>query len=548
MKKLEKGEDYDLIDPATKKAVNRLNTKQVFELMVKMAWKNGEPGLILIDRMNEFNPTPKIGMFESTNPCGEQNLLPNESCNLGSINLSRMLKEKDGKFEVDWEKFDNTVDSAVHFLDNVIDQNRFPLPAIEEATLANRKIGLGVMGWADLLIKLNIPYNSKEAVNFAETVMKFVQERSKQVSRELAEIRGAFPNFKKSVYYDRGESPIRNATTTTIAPTGTISIIAGSCSGGIEPLFALSYYRQVMDNNRLVEVNPYFEKVAKERGFFSRELLEQIAQKGSIQDLTDIPEDVRRTFVISHDITPEWHVRMQAAFQKYTDNAVSKTVNFPNQATQGDVEKVYKLAYKLGCKGMTIYRDRSREEQVLNIARTETKTAPKTEFSKTPRKRPSVTKGRTFKMGTGCGNLYITINEDEEGLCEVFSQMGKSGGCAASQSEATSRLVSLALRSGIEVEAILKQLRGIRCPSPLWIKGGMILSCPDAICKAIEKYFDEKKKGEDTSIPEETSSVSHARTRAGNVVGVCPDCGYALVYSEGCMTCVDASCGYSKCS
>ncbi len=549
MKKLENGEDYELIDPATKRAVQKLNTKEVFDLIVKMAWKNGEPGIIFIDRMNEFNPTPKIGTYESTNPCGEQVLLPYESCNLGSINLSRMVCERDGKFEVDWEKLGRTVDSAVHFLDNVIDQNRFPLPAIEKATLANRKIGLGIMGWADLLISVSIPYNSEEAVSFGEEIMRFVQERSKEASRKLAEVRGEFPNFKMSVYHDRGEPPIRNATTTTIAPTGTISIIAGSCSSGIEPLFAISYYRQVMDNDKLVEVNPYFEKIAMERGFFSRELLEYITQKGSIQNFSDIPEDVRRIFVISHDITPEWHVRMQAAFQKYTDNAVSKTVNFPNEASQADVEKAYKLAYRLGCKGVTIYRDRSREEQVLNISKVDTALTKidKVEDKRMPRKRPSVTKGKTLKMGTGCGNLYITINEDEYGLCEIFSQMGKSGGCAASQSEATSRLVSLALRSGIEVEAILKQLRGIRCPSPLWVKGGMILSCPDAICKAIEMYLEEKKKNTNT-FQKKAVSIPRSQGRIGNVVGVCPDCGNALIYREGCMICIDSTCGYSKCS
>jgi ribonucleoside-diphosphate reductase alpha chain len=350
-----------------------------------------------------------------------------------------------------------------------------------------------------------------------------------------------------SIYHERGEPPIRNATTTTIAPTGTISIIADSCSSGIEPIFAISYFRQVMDNNRLVEINPYFEKIAKERGFFSHELLERIVQKGSIQNLDDIPEDVRKIFVISHDIAPEWHVRMQAAFQKYTDNAVSKTVNFPNEATEEDVEKVYRLAYKLGCKGVTIYRDRSREEQVLNISKVET--LPRNiDEKRTPRKRPSITRGKTIKIGTGCGNLYITINEDEHGLCEVFSQMGKSGGCAASQSEATSRLVSLALRSGIAVDAILKQLRGIRCPSPLWVKGGMVLSCPDAIAKAIEMYLEDKKKENNIGsvILQKKEPISD--TRPGNVVGVCPDCGNALVYSEGCMRCVDSSCGYSKCS
>ncbi|MEM3399820.1 MAG: vitamin B12-dependent ribonucleotide reductase [Candidatus Micrarchaeia archaeon] len=363
MEAVEKDEKYDLIHPRTGKPVKSLSARKVFDLIVTMAWKNGEPGVIFIDRINEYNPTPHVGKIESTNPCGEQPLLPYESCNLGSINLVKMLNEKN---EIDWEKLRKTVRTAVHFLDNVIDVNVFPLPEIERMTKANRKIGLGVMGFADMLIALGIPYNSERAIEVAEKVMKFISDEARAMSVELGERRGSFPNFKGSVWEKKGYKAMRNATLTTIAPTGTISIIAG-VSSGIEPLFAISYVRKVLSGAELIEVNPIFEKIAQERGFYDEYLMQKIAKRGSIQAIEEIPEDVRRVFVTAHDITPEWHVRMQAAFQKYVDNAVSKTINFPYHATPKDIEKAYMLAYKLGCKGITVYRDRSRSEQVLNI-------------------------------------------------------------------------------------------------------------------------------------------------------------------------------------
>ncbi|MGC9113958.1 MAG: vitamin B12-dependent ribonucleotide reductase [Candidatus Micrarchaeia archaeon] len=366
MEAVEKNEEYNLVNPHTKKVVNKLNARKVFNLIVTMAWKNGEPGVIFIDRINQFNPTPKLGEIEATNPCGEQPLLPYEACNLGSLNLSKMVKEENGKTVVDWEKIKRMTRLAVHFLDNVIEMSKFPLPQISQMVRGNRKIGLGVMGWADLLIQLRIPYNSREAVELAEKLMKTIQEEARLASQDLAEKRGAFPNFKGSIYDKPGARPMRNATVTTIAPTGTLSIIAG-CSSGIEPLFAISFIRNVLDGTEMVEINPHFEKIAKERGFYNEELIKNIVKQGSIQSITEIPEDIRRVFVTAHDIRPEDHVLMQAAFQKYTDNAVSKTVNFPHDATVEDVEKVYLLAYKTGCKGITIYRDRSRQEQVLNI-------------------------------------------------------------------------------------------------------------------------------------------------------------------------------------
>ncbi len=548
MRKVERDEEYDLIEPHTKKAAGRLNAREVFDTIVKMAWKNGEPGIIFIDRINKSNPTPRLGAIESTNPCGEQPLLPYESCNLGSINLSRIVRRAGDKFEINWERLREVAHLAVHFLDNVIDMNKFPLTQIEKMTMANRKIGLGVMGFAEMLIKLGVPYNSEEAIETAEKVMLFILNEARKKSQALSLRRGPFPNFANSIYADG--PGLRNATLTTIAPTGTLSIIADTASG-VEPLFAISYHREVMDKTKLVEVNSVFEEVAKERGFYSEKLMERIAEKGTLRDIEEVPEDVKRVFVTAHDITPIWHIRMQAAFQKYTDNAVSKTVNFPNTATPDDVREVYLLAYKMGCKGVTIYRDRSREEQVLYINHTKEKPseedAKKEEKARTsPRSRPEVIRGTTTKILTGCGNLYITINEDENGKpFEVFTQMGKAGGCAASQLEAIGRLVSLALRCGLDTHSIIEQLTGIRCPNPSWEKGGRIFSCADAIAKAIEKRLLNRKVQEESDPKPDEVMPQKGKVKVGNVVGVCPDCGGSLQHVEGCMIC--KACGYSKC-
>lgn len=557
MEKLKKGEDYDLIEPKSKQVVKRLNTKEVFDLIVKQAHRNGEPGIIFIDRINQGNPTPKLGNIESTNPCGEQPLLPYESCDLGSVNLYQMTAKKaDGKYEIDWEKLKKTTRLAVHFLDNIIDENKFPLPQIEEATKATRKIGLGVMGWASLLIRLGISYNSEDAVNLAEKVMSFILDEATKKSLEIAKERGVFPAFKDSIY-DKKDNPIRmrNATLTTIAPTGTISIIAGPCSSGIEPLFAISFYRNVMDNDKLVEVDPLFEQIAKERGFYSRALMEKIAESPSLKNIDGIPQDIKNIFVTAHDISPEWHVRMQAAFQKYVHNATSKTINFPHEATIEDVKKAYLSAYDLSCKGITIYRDGSREEQVLNVGN-KTKKNQEQKVAEPgkicPRPRPEVIIGTTTKVATGCGNLYVTINLDEENRpFELFTQMGKAGGCAASQLEAIGRLVSLGFRSGVEVKSIIEQLRNIRCPSPSWEKGQRIFSCADAIARVVEKRLTSEAaveiKQETVNVPMKHSSSDEIVTTNGhgNVVGVCPDCGGSLRHEEGCVKC--HACGYSKC-
>ena len=368
MKKVRKEEDYDLINPRTGQVWGRLNAKNVFDLIVQYAWQTGDPGAIFIDRINEYNPTPRLGDIESTNPCGEVPLLSYESCNLGSINLNKMLKENnDGKWEIDWQKFGETVSNAVRFLDNVIEVNRYPLSQIEQMTKGNRKIGVGVMGFADMLIRLGIPYNSKDALDMADKIMKFIQDESKKASAKLAEERGPFPNFKGSIYDKEGFPKIRNSTTTTIAPTGTIGIIAG-CSSGIEPLFAIAFTRKhVLGGQELNEVNPIFEEIAKKRGFYSKELIDKISGEPSIHSFEEIPQDMRKIFVTTFDITPEDHVKIQAVFQKYVDNSVSKTINFPYEASVEDVRKAYFLAFDLGCKGITVFRTGSREQQVLNI-------------------------------------------------------------------------------------------------------------------------------------------------------------------------------------
>lgn len=529
---VEKDAEYELRNPRDGKPVKKLSARKVFEHIVDLAWTNGEPGIIFLDRLNRDNPTPQVGEIESTNPCGEQPLLPYESCNLGSINLATLVEDDD----INWNKLAETVKLATRFLDNVIEVNKYPLALIDEMTRANRKIGLGVMGWADMLILLGIPYNSAQAVQLGEKLMKFINDCSHEASLELAEERGAFPNFKGSIYDRPSARPIRNATCTTIAPTGTISIIANS-SSGVEPLFAVSYVRQVLDNDILVEVHPLFERIAKERGFYSPELMKLIAEKGTVQTIAEIPEDVRRIFVTAHDITPEDHIRMQAAFQKHTDNAVSKTVNFCREATRDDVSTVYRLAYKSGCKGVTIYRDGSRDMQVLSVGKKDDKKDSEKvvpmESHKAGRKRerPRALRGATYQMETGCGPLYVTINEDNQGLFELFTTMGKAGGCAASQCEAIGRLVSLAWRSGVQARQAVKQMIGITCHKPAGFGDNRITSCADAVAKAIQMHMLQDG--------EEGMTVN-------NTGGACPECGGPVEHEGGC--CVCHACGYSECA
>ena len=576
MEKVKRGEDYNLVNPRTGKVTGQENAREVFDLLAEMAWKTGDPGLVFLDIINRDNPNPQLGRIESTNPCGEQPLLPHESCNLASINLARMVRFEDGDVAMDWERLDETVRVAVHLLDNVIDMNEYPIPEIAEMSRKTRRIGLGVMGFADLLVQLAVPYDSEEALEIAEQVMDFIQQQTHDASMELALARGSFPSWDGSIYNDpkRGETrPMRNSAPTTIAPTGTISIIAGA-SSGIEPLFALGYVRNVMDNTRLVEGNPYFEAVARREGFYSEQLIEDIARTGTLEGLpTDnynVPQWVKDVFRTSHDISPDWHVRMQGAAQAHTDNAVSKTINFPHTATVEDVARAYMLAYELGCKGITVYRDGSKDGQVLSTGDTGQAKAEESVSEEsapaparaTPRNRPQSIQGVTERVRTGHGNMYVTINFDEnQQPFEVFGNLGKAGGCDSAQLEAISRLVSLALRSGIAPDAVLEQLRGITC-CPAWDEGTLVRSGPDAVALALERHA--YGIGDRAARPSQPVQMAFAPEVVHNGNGHnhesgtpyingnvqltgrrCPDCNTPVIYQEGCLMCV--SCGWNKC-
>jgi ribonucleoside-diphosphate reductase alpha chain len=537
MRAVEADEEYPLVNPRSGETVRTLNARKVFKSMVTLAWKNGDPGIVFIDRINEGNPTPHLGEIESTNPCGEQPLLPYESCNLGSINLAQVVP--DG--HIDYGALGRVVRTAVRFLDDVIDVNRYPLPEIEQMTKGNRKIGLGVMGFADMLLRLQVPYDSDEACRIAGEVMAFIHDEARAESEELARERGVFPNFEGSIFDSPAGARVRNATVTTIAPTGTISIIAG-CSSGIEPIFALSYVRaNVLDDDRMVEGHPYFEQVARERGFYSDELMKKIAEVGSARHADGVPADVQQVFATAHDITPEWHIKLQAAFQRSTDNAVSKTVNFPNDATVEDVENVYRMAFRTGCKGVTIYRDGSRDEQVLNVGQSKKKREPEPGLgiATTRPARPQLLTGETQRVDTGCGKLFVIMNDDEYGAREVFANMGKAGGCASSNTEALGRLISLALKKGASPQEIVEQLKGIRCHVPYGMGPNATLSCADAIGKALERRYVTGAAAKAGAAPEPQLSLVEVAQ------GACPDCGGAIEHEGGCAVC--RTCGFSKC-
>ncbi len=569
MERVKSGEDYDLVNPRTGVVVRQENAREIFELAVEMAWKTGDPGLIFLDLINHYNPNPQLGTIESTNPCGEQPLLPFESCNLASVNLARMVRYQDGDVTVDWDRLASVVRTTVHLLDNVIDMNNYPIKEIEEMSKTTRRIGLGVMGFSDLLIEMGIQYDSEEGLELAEQVMARVNHETASASSELSHIRGTFPAWAGSTYSTPGPfgepRPMRNSAPTTIAPTGTISIIAGT-SSGIEPLFALSYVRNVMDNTRLVEVNPYFEAVARREGFYSEALMEQLAETGSLETL-DVPDWVKGVFRTSHDISPEWHVRMQAAFQKYTDNSVSKTINFPHNATTDDVANAYTMAYDLGCKGITVYRDGSKYRQVLSTGATGKQDESDSGAAlaellgtcqscyQTPRRRSQNNTGATERVRTGHGNMYVTINFDEEGTpFEVFGNLGKAGGCDSAQLEAISRLVSLALRSGLDPKIVIEQLRGITC-CPAWDEGTLVRSGPDAVALAMERHMVEApalpiqsgENGVQIKLLAEGGNGNGNGSKGNGYFQArkCPECNTPVIYQEGCLMCV--SCGWNKC-
>ena len=634
------GDDYDIVSPRTGEVVDRLNAEEVFSSIIDGAWRNGEPGVFFIDEANRYNPVPHLGEYEATNPCGEQPLLAYDVCNLGSINVGYFA---DGAGRIDWDGLRESVRDSTRFLDNVIDANRYPLGKIEDLSRRIRRIGLGVMGWADLLVRIGEPYGSDRSVELARELMSFVDEESKLESERLAAERGVFPEWERSIWGPddtcardargeriRRERRLRNCNLTTVAPTGTISIIAG-CSSGIEPLFAVAFMRN-QAGVLMPDVNPDFVRRAKEGGWYSEELMRRIADEGHIH-FDEVPGDVQGIFVTAHDVVPEQHIRMQAAFQEHCDSAISKTCNFPMSATKEDVREIYELAYELRCKGVTVYRDGSRDEQVLSTGRTAREVQRQTSESgsavavdgaaleavdldpavagelaqsisrlealKTQnteleahnrqlertveekkrritelegsrmrrvgkRQRPDVLRGHTRQIVSPLGTMYVTINEDEQGRpFEVFVALGKTGGAAMADAEAIGRLCSLALRSGISLRDVHKQLRGISSDRAVGIGPTKVLSGPDAIAQVIERYLEEKE-GIQQALPiEEVETAKRknanggARTAQRPVIeryqesaarmflGVCSECGSSLAFEEGCAKCY--ACGYSEC-
>ena len=603
MRALEEGTAYDLIHPRSGKAVGQLDAREVFRKVVHGAWKTGEPGVYFVDRANHYNPVPHLGDYEATNPCGEQPLLPYDVCNLGSVNLGLFVK--DGGGEVDWERLRTVVHLCTHFLDNVIDANKYPLPEIDQLAQRIRRIGLGVMGWADLLVRLGIPYDSDEGVALGRKLMEFVDEESKAASEKLAEQRGVFPEWERSIWGPdascargpRGERirpmrRLRNCNLTTVAPTGTISIIAG-CSSGIEPLFAVAFMRN-QAGVLMPDVNEDFVAIAKQEGWYSEALVQRIAESGHIH-FDEVPAQWQRVFVTAHDVTPEWHIQMQAAFQDFTDSAISKTCNFSHDATEEYVEKIYRYAYKLGCKGVTVYRDGAREMQVLSTGSTAKKVQEQAagggsgkdalaealgrlaeleaELERTrvklhdaeaenlqrraKRSRPDLLKGATRRVETPLGTMYVNITEDDKGQpFEVFISLGKAGGALMADVEAIGRLISLALRSGIPLREVYRQLRGISSDRVVGLGPNKVLSVPDAIGIAIEKWMQEKQGVQQDLLG---GAVAPAPIRAGwaegvvseragegqDFIGACPDCGSQLAFAEGCAKC--HVCGFSEC-
>jgi ribonucleoside-diphosphate reductase alpha chain len=568
MEAVRKGETYALYNPRTGEATKRLDAREVLDKIAYQAWKNGEPGLFFLERTNASHPVPNVGDIEATNPCGEQPLLPFESCNLGSVNLENHLVAKGGgKWDVDWKKLEGTVRTAVRLLDNVIDMNAYPIKEIEEITKATRKIGLGVMGFARMLFRLEVPYDSPEGVEWGRRVMGFIRDTGYDESQKLAETRGPYPAWEGSRHWEKGLR-MRNSYVTTVAPTGTLCMIADT-SGGCEPEFSLLWYKNVMDGEHLPYFLTYFEAVAKREGFWSPDLLNKIlANHGSVRGLEEVPEPWQKVFAVSFDVAPEWHVRMQAAFQEFCDAAVSKTINLPADATVEDVKDAYLLAYELGCKGITVYRDGSRTDQVLNVGVSETAkiatAAPvegvPTKHHLVPRPRPDVIHGRTQKVLTGYGALYVTVNEDDEGLFEIFAQIGRGGGYTASFTEGLARLVSLCLRSGVPVEEIVDQLEGIRSPRIAVDHRERIYSIPDAIAKALKRHMGPQRLGVvppveafdelGGAIGTDDELEKEARETVVDILknGLspeCPECGQTLVFEEGCVKC--RACGYTEC-
>ncbi len=600
----QEGEGYELINPRSGKVAGRLNAKKVFDVITRLAWQYGDPGMIIMDRINNSraNPTPQLGQIEATNPCGEQPLLPYDACTLGSINLGKFVKAG----RMDWEGLGEAVTFGIRFLDDVLDMNEYPIEEISKMTRAIRRIGLGVMGFADALVQLGVGYNTEEGYEMGQKLMKFVQKTADDASQDLAKIKGVFPAFKGSIYDKPGEIRPRNAARTTIAPTGTISMLAG-CSSGIEPYFALAYAKNTIEGKRLFESNQYFLEIAKERGCYSEELLEAIQDnRGSVQGLDEVPEDVQRVFVVAGDIVPADHVKMQAAFQKFTDNAISKTINFPNEATVEDVRNAYWLSYETGCKGITIYRDGSREKQILEVKKDKSyydqlsgkgyKEDEEGNIIPVIRKKPVPIEAQGMRLQkiSDLGKVYTSVfyNDGNEAV-EVFVNIGKHGGYVSGAAEVTGRLASRALKYGAPLEEIASDLIGISCGTPYGLGPNAILSAFDAVGKALLEISSAKQltlldedREEKIEPVHKTNGVTNGQSATlqlnafepnkteGQITisskgkegpgaawtspirtvipdktfGACPDCGSPVAFEEGCQKCLNPSCGYSKCS
>ena len=578
----------DPSDPDSEvEVVGHLDAGEVFGKIVQGAWRNGEPGMIFLDEVNRNSPVLHVGRITATNPCGEQPLLPNESCNLGSIDLSKFVtgnyangvladgeSSKNGAApQIDWTRIGRTVRTAVHMLDNVIDANQYAVDPIRDMTFHTRKIGLGVMGFADMLIQLGIPYDSEKGIEIGRKMMRFIMEQADEASAELAKARGPYPAWHDGEPKKRGETPMRNACRLTVAPTGTISMIAG-CSSGIEPIFSLAFRKHnILEGQTLYYVDRNFERVARERGFYSEELMEYLSDGGSLLARKDVPDDVKQLFHVSADISPEYHVLMQAAFQATTDAGISKTINFPNSATIEDVENAYMLAWREKCKGITVYRAGSREKEVLTTGHDDSKSTDKaaadTGQTAIPqyvieRERPAKLSGTTRRVRTGRGNVFVTVNMSDDGRpFEVFATHGKAGGNDAAMAEAVSRMVSLSLRSAVDPKDVVTQLRGIT-DMPAWDQGQLIRSVPDAIALVIDEVIAESKlqpddAGQLTMLERPTAKElgmpsaqpidvmsSPVRDMAAILnAGMCPDCQSTLAHEEGCVKCY--VCGFSKC-
>ena len=556
---------YALTNPRNGQEMGRLNAKKVFDLITRFAWQYGDPGMIFMDQVNNSraNPTPQLGQIEATNPCGEQPLLPYDACTLGSINLALFLDEND----FDWDALRKAVHESIHFLDNVLDMNEYPIDKVRDMVRQIRRVGFGIMGFADALLHMNIGYNTEEGLKMAEKVMQFIQQESDNASEKLAETRGVFPAYKGSIYDKPGDISPRNGARTTIAPTGTISMLAET-SSGCEPLFALTYSKNTIEGKRLFQSSPYFAAALKKRGLYSEELLEQIqANGGSIQNMDSMPKDLKKTFVVASDITPEWHLKIQAAFQKYVDNAISKTINFPNTASINEVRNAYLMAHKIGCRGITIYRDGSRDKQILEVKKDssyfdklagnkaeviETEAVVTTRIDLKPR--PEVLNGRTHKVMTPLGKAFVSINEDENGnIFEIFINVGRAGSDITADAEAIGRLISLTFRipsdysSDQIAQKVISQLRGIGGSSSTGFGANRVRSLADAVAKVIEQHQATKTAlvSKDDSDQSETIPLWEAST-TNKLTDMCPECGSAsLRFAEGCQKC--ESCGFSKC-